>query len=588
MTTQERITRWVAAAANGDTQVALATIPQVELLEVGEDWLTSTGVFTWDERDLQSAIASQDDPFVRTPIIKLGHIDPRFDGQPTVGRVENLSLANNGQTLLGDLVGVPVWLAECMASAYPRRSIEGYFDYTPRSSQTWPFVLTGLALLGEAYPAIDSLEDVKALFGKEPPILLPVDQAAASTGTKHGEIIAINIDAHASHRVAAGANDIDDFVICLTCGHQALNHGDQPSGDNTGSCSVAGCGCPAMKPATSYGSSAPAERPLHQSPVTIHAAGQGVHADVSTDDVRTSFYDGPGGEPGHFWWWIREVRIEPSEVIVDDDEGHLLRVPYTIDGSLEGEAAVGWGDAQEVRIQYIDVMQPGQAAVASYGNPVAAGRPRARRTTAQATRRDLDVQLTEEQIRGLGLDPANATEEQISGALDERLSAVPSAPATPAVPAVETPAPSASPAEPATPAAGDDNAAITDIAARLPEGVILIDRAEWESVRSNAAAAGQFLQEQTVREHQRFVDEAIQAGKFPVSRREHWTALMSADPEGTRQIIAVLAEGTIPIKERGVAGSNETAEAQPSAYPASWKPSVAAASRRSRVRLATD
>src|SRR4051812_16834895 len=109
---------------------SLVTIPNVELLEVGEDWHAQSGDFTVTYEHLVAAVAAQDDPAVRTPVLKAGHTDPRFDGQPAYGKVENFRLSENGQTLIGDYVGVPSWLADAMPSAYPRRSIEGFFNWT--------------------------------------------------------------------------------------------------------------------------------------------------------------------------------------------------------------------------------------------------------------------------------------------------------------------------------------------------------------------------------------------------------------------------------------------------------------------------
>jgi hypothetical protein len=145
----------------------LVTVPNVELLEVGEDWDTSTGKFTWTHEDLVACIGALDDPAVRTPILKLGHMDPRFNGQPSFGRVENIHLSEDGMTIIGDLVGVPSWLADVMASAYPRRSIEGGSDVTTATGNKHAFVLTGLAVLGEQYPAITTLEDLQAVYAAE-------------------------------------------------------------------------------------------------------------------------------------------------------------------------------------------------------------------------------------------------------------------------------------------------------------------------------------------------------------------------------------------------------------------------------------
>lgn len=158
-----------------DDEPFLVTIPNVELLEVGEDWLTSTGKFTFTPEDLASAVAAMDSPDVRTPVLKFGHTDPRFgmaDGEFSVGRIENIHLSADEMTLLGDYVGVPLWLAKVMSVAYPRRSIEGEWAGLGRSDPIWEgFFLTGVALLGAYYPACSTLEDLKAFWtGEDPPM----------------------------------------------------------------------------------------------------------------------------------------------------------------------------------------------------------------------------------------------------------------------------------------------------------------------------------------------------------------------------------------------------------------------------------
>ncbi|MFE3060888.1 hypothetical protein ACFXIV_47835, partial [Nocardia sp. NPDC059236] len=152
---------------------ALSHLPQVELMRVGT-WDASTGRHTFTPDDLAYAVAATDCPAVHRPRIKLGHTDPRFDGEPALGWVDHLAVVD-GATLIGDLVGMPGWLATpdanghtVIASAYPQRSVEAEFDYQCALGHTHPFVLTGLALLGIADPAIGtlaSLQDVGALYG---------------------------------------------------------------------------------------------------------------------------------------------------------------------------------------------------------------------------------------------------------------------------------------------------------------------------------------------------------------------------------------------------------------------------------------
>ncbi|MGV9666942.1 phage protease [Nocardia niigatensis] len=162
---------------------ALSHLAQVELMRVGT-WDASTGRHTFTPDDLAYAVAATDCPAVHRPRIKLGHTDPRFDGEPAVGWVDHLAVVDGG-TLIGDLVGMPGWLATpdvnghtVIASAYPQRSIEGEYDYMCALGHCHPFVLTGLALLGITDPAIGtlaSLQDVAALYG-----------VAASSGPRTG------------------------------------------------------------------------------------------------------------------------------------------------------------------------------------------------------------------------------------------------------------------------------------------------------------------------------------------------------------------------------------------------------------------
>jgi hypothetical protein len=145
----------------------LANIPGVELIRTGQ-WDISTGTWTVTTEDIAAAIAALDCPAVRRPVLKLGHVDPRFDGEPAVGWIDNLTATDDGHTLLGDYVGMPGWLAAVLPSAYPDRSIEGQYDFRCQIGHTHPFVLTAVALLGVSTPgigALTSLQDVASLYG---------------------------------------------------------------------------------------------------------------------------------------------------------------------------------------------------------------------------------------------------------------------------------------------------------------------------------------------------------------------------------------------------------------------------------------
>lgn len=170
---------------------ALARIPDVELMHTGT-WPISTGVATFTTDDLSAAVAATGCPAVRRPVLKLGHTDPRFDGEPAVGYVDGLAVAEGGRTLVGDYAGLPGWLGDVIASAYPDRSVEGQYDFRCQLGHTHPFVLTAVALLGVTAPGIGtlaSLQDVAALYGV----------VAASATAPEATPVAVNVTASAIH-----------------------------------------------------------------------------------------------------------------------------------------------------------------------------------------------------------------------------------------------------------------------------------------------------------------------------------------------------------------------------------------------------
>lgn len=156
------------------TMPALATIPNVELAETGQ-WDISTGRVTLTMGDFSNAIAALECPAIRNPIIKLGHSESmpdankkRWDGEPSVGYIANMSTAESGTKIVGDYSGMPGWLGTVMGSAYPDRSMEATWDFECQLGHIHPFVITAVALLGVTPPGIgtlESLNDVATLYG---------------------------------------------------------------------------------------------------------------------------------------------------------------------------------------------------------------------------------------------------------------------------------------------------------------------------------------------------------------------------------------------------------------------------------------
>lgn len=142
------------------------TLPGVDLMATGT-WPLASGTTTFTTADLQHIIEAAQCPAVGDPVIKLGHSDPRFDGEPALGQVKNMQVSEDGTKLTGDLTGMPEWLGNVISASYPNRSVEGQAPYTCTMGHTHAFALTGLALLGVTKPGIgnlSSVDDVRQLL----------------------------------------------------------------------------------------------------------------------------------------------------------------------------------------------------------------------------------------------------------------------------------------------------------------------------------------------------------------------------------------------------------------------------------------
>lgn len=124
-------------------------------------WDAETGRESITRADLAAAVAAA--PQLPDPVIKIGHDDPRFSGDPALGRVTNLRLADRGDTLIGDLVDMPEWLAAAAPTAFPQRSAEGVLNFET-NNRSYRFALTGLALLGANWPAVTDLDSLQDLL----------------------------------------------------------------------------------------------------------------------------------------------------------------------------------------------------------------------------------------------------------------------------------------------------------------------------------------------------------------------------------------------------------------------------------------
>lgn len=87
-------------------------------------------------------------------------------------------------------------------------------------------------------------------------------------------------------------------------------------------------------------------------------------------------------------------------------------------------------------------------------------------------------------------------------------------------------------------------------ASKLPEGVVAIEAAALDDLKTQAQAGAEARLRQLADEREAVVDDAVRKGRIAASRKQHWIDQLKADP-GAKDILASLAEGTIPVDERG-------------------------------------
>lgn len=147
--------------------MSTVTIPAVRLVSAG-----TRGSERITPADIASMAAGYADKVVDNIPVKIGPVNARFqagdagaagDGNPAYGWVENVRASSDGQTLVGDIVGVPAKLAPAMKFSLSNRVVE--IEKGRRvGGITYRALLRGVAMVGMPAPALKALDDVLASF----------------------------------------------------------------------------------------------------------------------------------------------------------------------------------------------------------------------------------------------------------------------------------------------------------------------------------------------------------------------------------------------------------------------------------------
>jgi hypothetical protein len=593
------------------TMPSLVTIPAVELVAAGE-WPLSTGDTTFTPEDLMAAVEASKCPAVGSPVIKLGHVDARFDGEPAVGRVINLALAAQGNKITGDMAGMPGWLGAVMGSAYPNRSIEGVYDYRCQMGHVHPFVLTGLALLGVTPPGVGVLGavgDVAVLYGV---------QAAVSTGPAW---------------TLKGAS----------MGHSAIGSGVAAAGVTTEDVRRAYYAQPGVN-LTYWITEMQLDPPqlivcdeatdnVYRVPVTIASGGavtfgDAVQVKVEYADVAAARRSGAAlvyataaesragvsGEVHGAWDGTAQVKN-----LGDDPSASKLKAMFALpadtksasslphhDVGTDGTVGAANPDGCSAAIGAINGAHGGLKGVSAdqaraaynhlakhltdagkeapeYSSPSASAPPAPAPTQAAAMHDPYSGSHAHahDANGSQGGDDTHEHEHTHSGDADHGHSHPSAAGPTQerglkvdftdeqnkALRAALGLAEDAelTPDGVVTAAAALREQANAKVAAAsragLPEGTIIVEKEAWDGLNQRVTDGETFRKRQAVKERDQVIAAAISVGKFSVARRDHWARLWDADPEGTRQVLAGLQKNVVPLADIGVPGGTDPDDA---------------------------
>lgn len=299
------------------------------------------------------------------------------------------------------------------------------------------------------------------------------------------------------------------------------------------------------------------------------SAPEAVKASANIDQVRRDFIAWCDAG-GHWSWWIRELWLDPNEVIVDDDAGHLFRVPFTVT-----DGGVDFGAAVPVEVSYVD-------AAPEQGEAVAASRPSF--AAVYANRSESRPAITNDQegtmdtaaiIAALGL-PADTTDEQAQAALAAAQEAGQAAIAAGDSGTTDDGEGAGGEGDGGEGGEGAGGETVTASAATTaggftpPEGTVLVDAAQFARMNQFMETVNAEREAEVKASRDRTVADAVKAGKIAPADRDKWRTALDKAPEENGAILASLAP-TVPVEERGTSAAAD-ADGDDT-YPASWSKS---------------
>lgn len=576
----------------------LVTIPGIDLMAAGT-WELSSGRQTFTRDDLTDAIEAAKCPAVGDPVIKLGHIDPRFDGQPAIGRVTNMRLDASGMKLLGDLAGMPGWFGEIAHAAYPRRSVEGQYGFRCQIGHDHPFVLTGLAMLGVTAPGVgvlNGLPDIAALYGVQH------ETAAASARPftftsdhlEEGEPVAVT-EEDVRRAYYATAVDPSWWIseLQMTPTQLIVSAGDGKMFRvpfQIGDANQIQFGD--AEPLADYAALA-ASRGTGQV-ITFASAAESRKVGAADSKGPTKPYgDVPYADPGYL-----DADGKPAK-----DGNGVCRYPIDAEHVQAAWAYIGKDKnaGQYTPEQAASIKAKIAAAMKKFGHDVSDSSTKSSASTPpemSGPDNDQDQVTGDKNNAMMGHGPvesatthshphpaygsqgsdsnhshehshaAGTNDHDHSHAKDASAGSTKNGGADVEFTDEQKTSLRASlglddgeidAAKLVTAAAAVKEKADAKVAAskgRLPAGVITVEQEVWDNLNKKVEASEKFRAKVLRNERDEVIAAAVREGKFSAARSDHWRRLWDADPEGTREVLATLRRNTVPVEDMGRPGGS--------------------------------
>lgn len=258
----------------GAAATEYVTIPNVEIASVGMKWPTASGPITVRMDHLADAArAANDDPLILPPRLKIGHEDPRFNSDE--------ARAKDHDPFAADFDGEPaVGVVRNLRLTNDGAVLVGDFTEVPR----W---------LAEALPSAYPSRSMEGSYAvKDGPAGEPIGTWEVETeGGNRYSLVVTAVSLLGLERPAI--RDLEDLRRFLVAGEGVVISGQKPKDE----------GVPA-------------------------SARTGAVARASVDKVIDDFcFSWATGDRSY--WWPRELWTDPNEVLADDNEGSLFRIPFT-------------------------------------------------------------------------------------------------------------------------------------------------------------------------------------------------------------------------------------------------------------------